>query len=67
MSFWRTFGSKVDGVQLLFPFNCQRGLKNPFTQSPLEQRSTTPEQQTNKRLIKDIPTPRKSAGVNAKI
>ncbi|KAI1004164.1 hypothetical protein K3495_g4042 [Podosphaera aphanis] len=56
---WRAAG--------LFPFNCQRGLKNPLTQPPPQPRPTTPERQINKRQIDDILTPHKPADVHSKI
>ena len=56
---WRAAG--------LFPFNRQKGLKNPFTQPALQGRPKTPEQQVNKRRIHDIVTPRKPADLHAAI
>ncbi|KAI1008083.1 hypothetical protein K3495_g153 [Podosphaera aphanis] len=51
---WRAAG--------LFPFNRQKGLKNPFTQTPSHPHPITPERQ-----IDDILTPHKPADVYAAI
>ncbi|KAI0996264.1 hypothetical protein K3495_g11915 [Podosphaera aphanis] len=56
---WRAAG--------LFPFNRQKGLKNPFTQLPSQSRPITPERQINKRQIDDILIPHKPAEVHGAI
>ncbi|KAI0993045.1 hypothetical protein K3495_g15139 [Podosphaera aphanis] len=54
---WRAAG--------LFPFNHQKGLKNPFTQPSPQPRLKTPEPPSRKRKIDDIHTPREPAEVYA--
>ncbi|KAI1004624.1 hypothetical protein K3495_g3587 [Podosphaera aphanis] len=56
---WRAAG--------LFPFNRQKGPKNPFTQLPPQPRPTTLERQINNRKIDDILTPHKPLDLHATI